>query len=133
MKKFAVLALAFLVALPLMAADKKTLNPAVVDVGFSVPDTTNPFVGWLTQAVKKLAADDGYNVQVADSGGSSAKQMEQLENFIAMKVKVIDLMPVDPNNVQDIIARAQKAGIKVLVAGTDTGVYDMMMNMDQFN
>jgi ABC-type sugar transport system substrate-binding protein len=119
--------------LPLAAADKKVLNPGVVDVGYSVPDTTNPFVGWLTQAVKKLATDEGYNVQIADAGGSSSKQMEQLENFIAMKVKVIDLMPVDPNNVQDIITRAQKQGIKVLVAGADTGVYDMMMNMDQNN
>ena len=133
MKKLFVLALVLVAVLPLTAADKKVLNPAVVDVGYSVPDTTNPFVGWLTGAVKKLATDDGYNVQIADSGNSSAKQMEQLENFIAMKVKVIDLMPVDPNNVQDIITRAQKAGIKVLVAGTDTGVYDMMMNMDQFN
>lgn len=127
------LALALLGGGTLSATDKKTLNPSVIDVGYSVPDTTNPFVGWLTQAVKKLAADEGYNVQIADAGNSSEKQLEQLENFIAMKVKVIDLMPVDPTNVQDVITRAQKAGVKVLVAGTDTGVYDFMMNMDQKN
>ncbi len=104
-----------------------------VDIGYSVPDTTNPFVGWLTTEVKKLADADKVNLQIADAGNNAAKQMEQIENFIAMKVKVIDIMPTDPNNMQEIIKKAQKAGVKVLVAGTDTGIYDVMMNMDQYN
>lgn len=102
-----------------------------VDIGYSVPDTTNPFVGWLTGEVKTLAEADGLTVQIADAGNNSAKQIEQLENFIAMKVKAIALMPVDPTAVPDVIKKAQAAGIKVLVAGTDTGVYDVMMNTDQ--
>lgn len=104
-----------------------------VQIGFSVPDTTNPFLGWLTTEVKALAAAQGVGLEIADAGNSPVRQMEQIENFIAMGVKVIDIMPVDPNNVQDIIARAQAQGIKVLVQGTDTGVYDVMMNIDQFN
>ena len=104
-----------------------------VDIGYCVPDTTNPFVGWLTGAVKELADAEGLNVQIADAANSPVKQVEQIENFIAMNVKVIDIMPVDPNNVQDVIKRAQAKGIKVLVAGTDTGVYDVMMNMNQYN
>jgi len=106
---------------------------AGVDIGYSVPDTTNPFLGWLTNEVKKLAEADGRHLEIADAGMSPVKQMEQIENFIAMQVKVIDIMPVDPNNVQEIIQRAQSQGIKVLVAGTDTTYYDVMMNMDQHN
>ncbi len=124
-------ALAALGLTPLSAADK-AYNPSVVDIAYCVPNTTNPFVGWLTTSVQKLAKDDGYNIQIADAGSNSAKQLEQMENFIAMRVKAIDLMPVDPNNVQDVIKRAQKVGIKVMVAGTDTGVQDFMMNIDQF-
>lgn len=104
-----------------------------VDIGYSVPDTSNPFLGWLTTEVKKLAEAEGKSIQIADAGLSASKQMEQIENFIAMKVKVIDIMPIDPNNVQELIKKAQKAGIKVLVAGTDTTYYDVMMNMDQYN
>ncbi|WP_319529637.1 sugar ABC transporter substrate-binding protein [uncultured Cohaesibacter sp.] len=103
-----------------------------VDIGYSVTDTTNPFLGWLTNEVKALAEKDGITLEIADAGLSPVKQMEQIENFIAMGVKVIDIMPVDPNNVQDIIKRAQAQGIKILVAGTDTGVYDVMMNIDQY-
>jgi ribose transport system substrate-binding protein len=116
---------------PLAAADK-VFNPSVVDIAYCVPDTTNPFLSWLTSSVQKLAKDEGYNVQIADAAGNPAKQLEQVENFIAMKVKVINLMPVDPNNVQDVIKRAQKQGIRVMVAGTDTGVQDFMMNIDQY-
>lgn len=133
MKKIVSLVAVLAVALGSQAliAQTKTYNPSVVDVAYCVPNTTNPFVGWLTTSVQKIAKDQGYNVQIADAGSSPAKQIEQLENFIAMRVKVIDLMPVDPNNVQDVIKRAQKAGIKVLVAGTDTGVQDFMMNINQ--
>jgi ABC-type sugar transport system substrate-binding protein len=128
---FLCLVLAILGLSPLVAAEK-TYNSKVVDVAYCVPDTTNPFVGWLTTSVQKLAKDEGYNVQIADAANNPAKQLEQVENFIAMKVKVINLMPVDPNNVQDVIRRAQKQGIKVMVAGTDTGVQDFMMNIDQY-
>lgn len=106
---------------------------AAVEIGYSVPDTTNPFLGWLTTEVKKLAVADGKTLEIADAGNNVAKQMEQIENFMAMKVKVINIMPIDPNNVQEIIQRAQKQGIKVLVAGSDTTYYDVMMNMDQYN
>ena len=104
-----------------------------IDIGYCVPDTTNPFVGWLTGEVKTRAEADGLTVQVADAANSATKQLEQIENFVAMKVKAIALMPVDPNNVQEAIQKAQAAGIKVMVAGTDTGAYDVMMNMNQYN
>lgn len=104
-----------------------------VDVGYSIPDTTNPFTGWLTTEVKKQFEADGITVQIADAGNNPVKQIEQIENFIAMNVKVLAIMPIDPNNVQAVIQQAQKKGIKVLVAGTDTIYYDVMMNMDQYN
>jgi ABC-type sugar transport system substrate-binding protein len=103
-----------------------------VDIAYLIPDSTNPFVGWLTTTVQKLARDEGINIQIADAANNPARQIEQIENFIAMKVKTIVLMPVDPNNVQDVIKRAQSQGIKVMVAGTDTGVQDFMMNIDQY-
>ena len=115
---------------PIFAGGRRQTSS--VDIAYCVPDTTNPFVGWLTTEVQKLAQADGYNIQIADANNNPTRQIEQVENFIAMKVKVIALMPVDPNNVQDVIRRAQAQGIKVFVAGTDTGVQDFMMNLDQF-
>jgi ribose transport system substrate-binding protein len=131
-RKIAIVISVLALLLPLVgfAADAPK---GAVDIGFSVPDTTNPFVGWLSTEVKKQADAEGIRLQIADAAQSPARQIEQIENFIAMGAKVIDIMPVDPNNVQDIIKRAQKQGVKILVAGTDTTYYDVMMNMNQYN
>jgi ABC-type sugar transport system substrate-binding protein len=115
-----------------MSCSKGGAGSDKVDIAYLVPDTTNSFVGWLSTTVQQLAKDEGYNIQIADASNNPAKQIEQIENFIAMKVKVIVLMPVDPNNVQDVILRAQAQGIKVMVTGTDAGVQDFMMNIDQY-
>lgn len=144
MKKVLAIVLSLMLMLSLVACKSSTQTtndnaqaPAPSEklsgIGYSVPDTTNPFLGWLTTEVKKQADQEGINLQIADAGNNSAKQIEQIENFIAMKMKVIDIMPIDPNNVQEVIQKAQKQGIKVLVAGTDTTVYDVMMNMNQYN
>lgn len=132
MKKMLLVALSIAI-LAMPSAFAQTTKKGAIDIGFSVPDTTNPFLGWLTGEVKKQADAEGVRLQIADAGNNPARQIEQIENFIAMGAKVIDIMPIDPNNVQDVIKRAQKAGIKVLVAGTDTTFYDVMMNMNQYN
>ncbi|MDR0562030.1 MAG: sugar ABC transporter substrate-binding protein [Spirochaetaceae bacterium] len=138
MKKFISLSFSLFLAagMVLISCDKRdsgTNNSGdTVDIGYCVNDTTNPFLGWLTTTVQKLAAEDGVNIQIADASNNSAKQLEQIENFIAMKVKVIAMYPVDPNNVQDVIKRAQSQGIKIMVSGNDTGVQDFMMNIDQY-
>jgi ABC-type sugar transport system substrate-binding protein len=132
MKKSGFLFIALVLALGMSCARSGQSATDKVDIAYLVPDTTNPFVGWLTTTVQEIAKDEGFNIQIADAANNPVKQIEQIENFIAMKVKVIVLMPVDPNNVQDVIKRAQSQGIKVMVAGTDTGVQDFMMNIDQY-
>jgi ABC-type sugar transport system substrate-binding protein len=132
MKKLICLVLALAFSLSLTAGNIAAASQTV-DIGLCATDTTNPFIGWLTGAVKEQGEAEGLKVQIADAGGSAIKQLEQMENFIAMGVKSIGVWPVDPNNMQDVIRKAQENGVKVLVGGTDTGVFDVMMNMDQYN
>jgi ABC-type sugar transport system substrate-binding protein len=108
------------------AADKKKL------VGYLVPDTQEPFLAWLTNTVKESFAKDGVDVQIADAHGDASTQISQIENFTAMKADAIIIMSVDPTSVADAIKKAQAAGVKVMTAGSDPGVYDAIMNTDQF-
>ncbi len=101
-------------------------------IGYCVPDTTEPFLADLTNRVKKYFADDGVEVQIADAAGSASTQVSQIENFASMGADLIIVMAVDPTSVSDVIQRAQEAGSKVLVAGSDTGAYDSIMYIDQF-
>lgn len=106
-----------------------------VDIGYCVPDTTSPFLGWLTTTVQELAAAEGYTVQIADAGGSVATQLTQIENFTTMGVKVIAVVPVDPESVIATVEKAHNSGIKTMTAGGDTGIeqgiWDCVVNADQ--
>ena len=88
MKKFIVL----VVSVCILALSGSVFASGV-EVGYAVPDTTNPFISWLSTSVKELAAADGIEVQIADAAGNASTQISQVENFIAMKVKVLILTP----------------------------------------
>jgi ABC-type sugar transport system substrate-binding protein len=100
-------------------------------VGYAVPDASNPFLANLTKTVAEYFAQDGIEVIVADAQGDATKQVNQIENFTTMGVDAIIVMAVDPKGVTSVIEDAQKAGIKVMVAGGDTGSYDAIMHTDQ--
>ena len=100
-------------------------------VGYAVPDASNPFLANLTKNVTDYFAKDGVEVLVADAQGDATKQVNQIENFTTMGVDVIIVMAIDPKGVTSVIEDAQKAGIKVMVAGGDTGSYDAIMHTDQ--
>ena len=104
---------------------------ATLRVGYAVPDASNPFLSNLTKSVAGYFAPDGVEVIVADAQGDATKQVNQIENFTTMGVNAIIVMAIDPKGVTSVIEDAQKAGIKVMVAGGDTGVYDAIMHTDQ--
>ncbi len=101
-------------------------------VGYCIPDTSESFLSWLSNSVKDLGAADGVTVDIADAAGSATTQISQIENFTASGTDLIIVMAVDPTGITDAIQRAQKAGVKVLVAGSDPGAYDAIMFIDQY-
>lgn len=54
MKKFIVLVISVCIL-----ALSGSVFASGVEVGYAVPDTTNPFISWLSTSVKELAAADG--------------------------------------------------------------------------
>lgn len=100
-------------------------------IGYCMPDTSEAFLADLSNKVKEKFAADGVEVQIANAAGDSATQVQQIENFVTMGVDLIIVMAVDPTGVTDTIKRAQEKGIKVMVAGSDTGAYDSLMFTDQ--
>lgn len=100
-------------------------------VGYAVPDASNPFLSNLTKSVGEYFAPDNVEVLVADAQGDATKQISQIENFTTMGVDAVIVMAIDPKGVTSVIEDAQKAGVKVMVAGGDTGSYDAIMHTDQ--
>lgn len=102
-------------------------------IGYLMPDTSESFLSWLSNGVKEKFEPDGVKVEIADAAGDSAKQISQIENFAASGTDLIIVMAVDPTSVGDALKRAQEQGTLVMVAGSDTGVYDASMMTDQYD
>ncbi|TAH66837.1 MAG: sugar ABC transporter substrate-binding protein [Anaerolineaceae bacterium] len=101
-------------------------------VGYCMPDTSESFLANLSNSVKEKFEADGVTVEIANAAGDSITQISQVENFATAGTELIILMSVDPTGVKDVVLRAQEAGSKVLVAGSDTGAYDALMFIEQY-
>ncbi len=118
---------------PAETTSAPTTAPAKqVRIGYCIPDAANSFLSALTTRVKELFAADGIEVIVASADSDAAKQYNQIENFISMKVDALIVMSVDPVGVLTAVEEAKKAGIKVLGVPVDNqGPYDAYMHTDQ--
>lgn len=102
--------------------------------GCSVPNVANSYystcVSGVEDAVKKLDADA--SVVISDASGDSQKQLDQLADLIAQKVKAIVLIPIDSNAVLSAISDAEEAGIPVVCIDTpadeSTGVVSTVIS-----
>lgn len=62
-------------------------------------------------------ADSNLDVRFADANGDVSKQLDQIDNFIAQKVNLIVVVPVDYQGIVPGVERANKAGIPVIALG----------------
>lgn len=74
------------------------------------------------------AKELGANVNVQNANGDVSVQISQIEYFIEKKVDAIVIVATDCESLSDVIAKAKKAGIKVvsydrLISNADTDLY----------
>ena len=87
-------------------------------------------------AALETADKVGIKLNVADADGDAAKQVAQLENFIAMGVKGIIYAPVEPEASQSVVAEAKEKGIVVInieSALNDRSNIDCWVQLDQYS
>jgi ABC-type sugar transport system substrate-binding protein len=103
-------------------------------IAVCLPALDNPLMLGFQDAFKGAFSAD-YDVQVASADGNPNTQSTQVENFTAMKVKFMFVMPVESTSLVPKLIAARQAGVKVLVAGGDPGnadAYDGVMMMNQY-
>lgn len=60
---------------------------------------------------------NGYDLTIADANGDIAKQIADIESFIASGADVITVKPVDVNGLDEVVAKCNEAGIPVVTQG----------------
>jgi ribose transport system substrate-binding protein len=103
-------------------------------IAVSLPALDNPLMLGFQDAFKGAFGAD-FDVQVASADGNPNTQATQVENFTAMQVKFLFVMPAEATSLVPKLIAAREAGVIVLVAGGDPGnvdAYDSVMMMNQY-
>jgi ribose transport system substrate-binding protein len=147
-KKLAIFLLVALVLLSSACTGTKTETPteAATAVATEPVVTAKPIIAVCLPALDNplmLAIQDtfvngfgaNYDVQVASADGNANTQATQVQNFTAMRVKLMVVMAVEASSLVPTLIEARQAGILVLVIGGDPGnpdAYDSVMMMNQY-
>lgn len=90
--------------------------------GATYMTTNNRFYEIINDEIRSFVESNGDILITRDAALDKDKQMQQIYEFIKLKVKVIFINPVDWKQVKPALVAAKNAGIPVIVV--DTPVYD---------
>ena len=117
------------------AAPTEPPAPAAKEIiAVCLPALDNPLMLAIQDTFKNGFGAE-YDVQVASADGNAVNQATQVENFTAMKVKLMVVMAVEATSLVPKLIEARQAGVIVMVIGGDPGdpeSYDSVMMMNQF-
>ena len=89
----------------------------VVKVRHSGTFLSHEFQQRMIKGFEYYCETNGYDLSVADANGDIAKQISDIESFIADGADVITVKPVDVNALDDVVAQANEKGIPVVTQG----------------
>lgn len=87
---------------------------AAENVGVSMALFDDNFLTVLRNGIQKYADDNGVGVQIEDAQNDVAKQLDQINNFIASGVDAIIVNPVDTSATQAMTDAAAAAGVPLV-------------------
>ena len=83
-------------------------------VGITIQSLENSYWAGVFGEVETLLKSKGWEYTILACDDNSAKQIQQIENFITNEVDLIMVHPSDPNAIEDYVKAARDAGIKVM-------------------
>lgn len=133
MKKTIALTLVFMLLVTLVSGCASTTTTPKATAGSSTTTTTGPaattaggklkiagvvfqddeFMNMLTAGMKKAAAEEGVEIDTANTSSDQSKEVEYIDTYIAQKISGICIAPLDPKNSIATLKKAADAGLKI--------------------
>ncbi len=95
--------------------------PTGFSVGYVCNFMSHEWYQNVCNGAKVRAEELGIKLEIADANNDSAQQVAFAENFIAKKVDVLILTPVDAKALGPVVKQATDAGIKVITESNPVG------------
>lgn len=87
---------------------------AGISIGLAVANLQADFFNQINESAEAHATELGASIQVADAGGESATQVNQIEDFITRQVDAIIYIPAGATAAGVPVEAAERAGIPVV-------------------
>jgi ribose transport system substrate-binding protein len=103
-------------------------------IGVTFYDLSNPI--WAAtgeEIVRYSKSQYGMETTLLGAENNAATQVSQMENLIESGADLIIVGAVDENSLTDVIARARRAGVKVMAYGTEPIGCDVYYTVDNYN
>ncbi|MGO2082997.1 substrate-binding domain-containing protein [Vagococcus sp.] len=94
--------------------EAKNKEPKDLKIGFSISTLNNPAFVYLKDQIEENAKKEGSKIIVADAQNDSAKQSDNMDDFIQQKVDAIIVNPVDSSAIAPSVEAANDANIPVV-------------------
>lgn len=94
--------------------ETKNKEPKDLKIGFSISTLNNPAFVYLKDQIEENAKKEGSKIIVADAQNDSAKQSDNMDDFIQQKVDAIIVNPVDSSAIAPSVEAANDANIPVV-------------------
>jgi ribose transport system substrate-binding protein len=102
-------------------------------IGNSIPQGSDPSLKIQAKALRADAKKFGLDVIEADANLDLNKQIADVDTFLQKKVGVLTIWPMDSRGIQPALARARKAGVRVITQQTPNGQNrDVNLQADDF-
>lgn len=94
--------------------DKKDDGKGGKKIGITTQNYENAYWAGVMSKLEQILKDEGYDATIVGCEENSAKQIEQIENFITSGCDLIMVHPNDADAVEEVCGRALDEGIKVM-------------------
>lgn len=114
--------------------DRNEINH--IKIGVTYMTMNNSFYDVITEEIKKVANQNNDQLYIRDPALNEEKQIEQIEDFIDMKIDYLIINPVNSSTVLDVLKEAKANGMKIIVVDVpleDETLADCTIVSDNYN
>lgn len=124
MKKVLLLVIVTLICLIIMVSFSLSgVAVGKITIGYSMPFIEDsPYCFPFSQALKKSAADRGWEIIMTDAKGDINTQVNQVENLVLKNIDGLLIMPTDAKGIVSVIEKVHKENpdLPILISNTQT-------------
>ncbi len=116
--------------------DEESKSSSMIDgitkIAYTVPDLSNTYFIEVANGVQERCDELGIEVVIHDGKTDIASQVTAFENFIAQKMDVIIVSPLDEQALIPSVEAAKEAGIIVIAANQNVAGVDAFLTVPEY-